>query len=146
MMASDKQDEVPSVCGDCGAPVAKKGTCPKCSSTKKRYLKTIEISAKTNVGINLKHRRPRIKHALVEMFVGRDLRKMVGDFVNKVRRIDRASDRYVERVWTDDGTVMKDVDYRLSEKRGSGSDKPELRSAREAERNTKVKPDRATRA
>ncbi|WFU14419.1 hypothetical protein [Bradyrhizobium sp. CB3481] len=97
------------------------------------FCQTIEYAVKMDSAVTMKHKRPGKKKPLTEVFTGRQLRKAVGDFINKIRRIDRAGDRYTERVWDDNGVVLKDVEYPLSEKKGSGSDKPELRVAREAE-------------
>ena len=44
-------------------------------------------------------------------------------FVRKFRRMDRATDRYRERLKTEDGKVLKDVDEPRSEHRGHGLDK-----------------------
>lgn len=132
-------EAVPVVCGDCGATLPDSRSCGHCGSAKKQFLKPIFVSARTETGLSLKQKRPGIKKALVELFTGRQLRNAVGDFVTKSRRFDRAADRYTEHVRADDGTVLKDVDHPLSEKRGSGSDKPELRAAREAAQKAKQK-------
>src|SRR5437763_1918267 len=80
------------------------------------------------VGLRMKHFR--ISRWLTDVFSGSDLRRSVGDVVRKYRRIDRANDRYVEHVQTDDGTVLRDVDEALSSHRGHGSAKKSGRTSR----------------
>jgi hypothetical protein len=49
------------------------------------------------------HKRPGVKRPLTELIVGWELRKRPGDYVNKLRRIDRANNHYVERIETEAG-------------------------------------------
>jgi hypothetical protein len=68
------------------------------------------------------------------MFVGKQPRKALGgvviDWVDKFWRKDKPADRYIERVVTEEGEVLKDVDEPLSAHRDHGSDKPELKAER----------------
>jgi hypothetical protein len=68
------------------------------------------------------------------MFVGKQPRKALGGvvigWVDKFWRKDKPADRYIERVVTEEGEVLKDVDEPLSAHRGHGSDKPELKAER----------------
>jgi len=66
------------------------------------------------------------------MVIGKVLRKSIGDFVEKYWRLDRAADRYVEQIKTEDGEILRDVDERLSSHVGHGSDKQEPKAARVA--------------
>jgi hypothetical protein len=77
------------------------------------------------------------------MIVGKQPRKGPGgvflEWVDKFWRKDKPADRYIERVVTEGGEVLRDVDEPLSEHFGHGSDKPQLRAAREAEKALKAK-------
>jgi hypothetical protein len=77
--------------------------------------------------LGFKHKRPGFKKPIAEGFSGWELRKTVGDLVRKLRLIDRENDHYQERVETEQGEVIHQVDHPLSEHRGHGSDKPELK-------------------
>ncbi|MEO3432518.1 hypothetical protein [Inquilinus sp. CAU 1745] len=68
------------------------------------------------------------KDFTVETIQGWELRKSVGDFVQKLRIIDRINGRYVEKIMTKSGEIIKEVTYPLRTKIGYGSDKPELKS------------------
>jgi hypothetical protein len=74
--------------------------------------------------VTAKQKRPGVKKPLTEIFTGSEPRRSVGDFVTKERVIDRANDRYREKVVTDEGEVLRDVDEPLSQHKGRGSDKP----------------------
>jgi hypothetical protein len=63
--------------------------------------------------VKLRQKRPGVRGYLAELFVGRDLRKSVGDFVRKLRLIDHGRKRYVERIETEDGTVLRNIDDAL---------------------------------
>ena len=83
----------------------------------------MSVRAKAQVSLSFKHNRPGIKKPLAEGFSGREKRKSVGDFVNKERRIDRENDLYREKVVTDSGEIIHDVDEPLNKHRGHGSAK-----------------------
>jgi hypothetical protein len=71
----------------------------------------------------MRHTRPGVKGWLTRQFIGWELRKSVGDFVRKHRLIDRVSKRYVEKIATEDGTVLRDVDEPLPQHTGHGTAK-----------------------
>lgn len=73
--------------------------------------------------LSMKHKRPGKKKPIAESFSGSERRKSVGDYVNKERLIDRENDRYKERVVTEDGEVLRNVDEPLSAHHGRGSAK-----------------------
>lgn len=118
-------------CGSCGASLPgastagfeAKTSCHVCGSTTRTI--GIELEAQVQVRASLKavQKRPGVKRPLVELFSGWDLRRSVGDFVKKMRRLDRAADRYQEHVETEDGEVLRSVDEKLTEHIGHGSDK-----------------------
>jgi hypothetical protein len=121
-------------CGECRTPIKNIGPCVACGSPVRCFHQTVNIEVKSQVSVRLLQKRPEIKKPLVDMFSGRDFRKSVGDFINKLRRIDRAENLYVEHLSTDDGTILKDVVEPLDIHFGHGSDKPELKAAGAAER------------
>lgn len=118
-------------CGSCGASLPGAGTaglgtktsCHVCGSTTRTI--GVELEAQVQVRDSLKalQKRPGIKRPLVELFSGWDLRRSVGDFVKKIRRLDRAADRYQEHVETEGGEVLRSVDEKLTEHIGHGSDR-----------------------
>jgi hypothetical protein len=71
----------------------------------------------------MKHKRPGNRKPIAESFSGSQLRKADGDYVDKERLIDRENDRYKERVVTEDGEVLRDVDEPLRVHQGRGSAK-----------------------
>lgn len=64
-----------------------------------------------------------MRKAVAEIISGWELHKRFGDMVEKYRHIDRRNDRYIERIATRDGELIRDVDERLSEHIGHGSAK-----------------------
>jgi hypothetical protein len=74
-------------------------------------------------GTTFKHKRPGKKKPLKEVFVGSQLRKAVGDYIDKRRVIDRENNWYEEYVETETGEVLRNVAHPLSEHTGRGSDK-----------------------
>ncbi len=118
-------------CGSCGEPIDESADvpiedrvpCPQCGSTTRKFSEHLKVEAKAQVGLGFKHKRPGSKKPIAEGFTGRELRKSVGDFVDKERLIDRENDRYREKVVTDSGEVIRDVDEPLSEHTDRGSAK-----------------------
>lgn len=82
------------------------------------------MEAKPRVSLGMKHTRPGVKKPLAEGFTGFKLRRTVGDHVEKTRLIDRENNRYMERVVTENGEVLRDVDHKLTDHVGRGSAKP----------------------
>jgi hypothetical protein len=70
---------------------------------------------------------------LSDVFVGRQPRKGPGGvfigWVNKLRRIDKPADRYIEHVATEGGEVLRDIDEPLGVHQGHGSDRADLKAA-----------------
>ncbi len=118
-------------CGSCGVPIDESADvpiedrmpCPQCGSKAREFSVRLKVEAKAQIGLGFKHKRPGSKKPIAEGFTGRELRKSVGDFVDKERLIDRENDRYREKVVTDSGEVIRDVDEPLSEHRDHGSAK-----------------------
>lgn len=121
----------PPACGSCGLtideptgfPVADRTPCPQCGSTARKYFILSKATAKAQPGLGFKQKRPDVKKPLVEGFTGRDLRKRDGDFIQKERLIDRENDKYREKIVTDSGDIIRNVDEPLSKHRGRGSAK-----------------------
>ena len=127
-----KQKKARARCGSCGEPIDESADvpiedrvpCPQCGSTTRKFSEHLKVKAKAQVGLKFKHKRPGSKKPITEGFTGRDLRKSVGDFVDKEQRFDRGKDRrYREKIVTDSGEVIRDVDEPLSEHRNRGSAK-----------------------
>ena len=58
----------------------------------------------------------------LEFKKGADLHRATNTWSELLRVLDRADDRYVERIIAEDGSVIRDVDEPLSEHRGRGAD------------------------
>jgi hypothetical protein len=118
------------VCGECQKRLSDEGPCPHCGSSVRCVDVSLAIESPSNTHVGMRQKRPGSKRPLVEMVIGKVLRKSVGDFVQKYWRLDRAADRYVEHIETEDGEVLRHVDETLREHHGHGSDKPEFKAAR----------------
>ena len=118
-------------CGSCGVPIDEpadlpiedRTPCLQCGSTARKLSVHLKAVAKAQVGVGFKHKRPGRKKPIAEGFTGRQLRTAVGDYVYKERLIDRENDRYREKIVTNSGEVIHDVDEPLSKHRGYGSAK-----------------------
>jgi hypothetical protein len=100
--------------------------CSNCGST----LRTTELTLEDTVKVYPSMRAiketpglPRKKRMRVDLFQGWELRKSVGDMVKKLRRIDRDTRTYEERVETEDGTLLHECKEPLDQHKGHGSDK-----------------------
>jgi hypothetical protein len=117
-------------CSLCGAdvPVELAGqarlACPHCGSLSRAFTVHAESAVEVLSKLRLRQKRPGKKGNLVELIQGWEPRRAVGDFIRKIRRIDRAEDRYFEEVRDASGTLVHHRDHRLSEHTGHGSDKP----------------------
>jgi hypothetical protein len=80
-----------------------------------------------HASIEGKHKRPGFKpkrqNIVMEFFSGIAASHALG-WVRKERRIDRALDRYHERIELLDGTIVHNTDEPLNKHIGHGSDKP----------------------
>jgi hypothetical protein len=94
-------------------------------------------------GLRLKLRRAGSRRIVQEQFVGAD-QSADGSWVEKGTLEDHEADWYAEHVVTPEGTVIRDHQGPLSEHRGHGSDRPELREARDRPKRAKSR--RAHRA
>ena len=123
-------------CSDWGQPIAEEvagAPCATCGSNRQIYQRHVEITATSRTSVGFRHLRPSFKSGgrkrpLAEGFNGWDLRKSIGDFVRKIRHLDRENDRYIEHVQAEDGTVIHHCEERLSEHLKHGSAKPKSTS------------------
>lgn len=106
-------------------PVESRQPCPRCGSTARvRHVKE-SSTASYYTRLRAQQKRPGIRGWLVDLIEGWELRKSVGDMVQKFRLIDKRQrpGHYAEKVTTADGEVIHDVDEPLSKHRGRGSAK-----------------------
>jgi hypothetical protein len=104
---------------------AERTPCPCCGSTRRLAAITLEAKVTAYGWLRGRHKRPGVKGFLVEFITGIEASRAFG-WVRKYRLIDRAKNRYKERVATLSGEVTRDVDEPLTDHRGHGSDKRKL--------------------
>lgn len=139
-------------CGGCGlpmpaienSPVEAREPCPRCGS----LVRANVVSAADSVlalrsSLGLKLRRAGSRAVVQQQFVGAE-RSADGSWVEKATLQDHESDRYLEHVVDPEGTMIHHDEGPLSEHKGRGSDKPGLRAARDAAKQTRAA-ERATR-
>jgi len=123
-----------AICGGCRAPLRFDEPCPACGSTVRCFSQSSHITSTTNVSLRARQKRSGLPGWLVDMFVGKQPRKGPGGviigWVDKLRRIDKAANRYVEHVVTESGQVLRDIDEPLRAHQGHGSDRADIKSAR----------------
>src|SRR5436190_2069226 len=132
-------------CGSCGAmlvespgaPIESRIVC-SCGSLGRHFKCDIVAEIRIHASMRARQKRLGMRGWLVEMIVGKEPHKgphgVFIEWVNKYRRIDKPADRYIERVVTEAGEILRDVDEPLGSHLGHGSDKPKLRLARLAEK------------
>ncbi len=120
-------------CGDCGA-VAEEDepavdvppTCNACGSANCTavIIATTVFTIRDRVeGWHLTPNRRSKKKAAEHFILGAEIRRSTGEFVEKIRHIDRENDHYFEKVTDEAGVVLHHVDEPLSEHWGHGSAK-----------------------
>ncbi|MEK9281175.1 acyltransferase [Bradyrhizobium sp. ISRA442] len=128
-------------CSVCGEPRGDEPTCAKCGSSARTFSQESCIGVKTRVSARMRQRRLGAGRWLVDMIVGHEPRRAKGGvlmgWVEKFWRMDRPADLYQERVVTEDGQVLRDVEEPLSAHFGHGSDRPDLKEERERTRRGK---------
>ena len=134
-------------CGRCGrtlpdsenGPVDQRRPCPDCRSLARRFERTMAEAISIRDSLATKLIRGATGEVAQEQFVGADHTKADGSWTEKTVLVDHETDRYVERVVRErDGAIVRDVDEPLSAHTGRGSDRPDLRAAREAARRQKA--------
>lgn len=120
------------LCSKCGlsldepsdlAPV-RRTSCPACGSLVRDISVFAEDHAEVHERVGLKVRKAGVRKPVLEGMSGEDLAVSTGRWVHKERTIDRAGDRYRERVVDQQtGEVLRDVDEPLSDHRERGSAK-----------------------
>ena len=120
--------------------------CPCCGSTGRQYSQLLQTATKPTVTLQraisktlhsairpllwfrLKHKRPGVSGYITDLIGGWELRKAVGDFILKFRRIDWGTKPkwYQERIELESGEVTRDVSEPLKDHQNRGSAKPKL--------------------
>ena len=128
-----------TLCGECAAvldersdlAVEQRRPCPSCGSLARRFELELAGSVDLRSALGLKARHEGDSRPFVEHFSGADFSTRWRRWMDKVRRIDRANDRYDEVV-TDPqtGEVMHETHEPLSQHRGHGSVRSQSGSSR----------------
>jgi len=103
--------------------------CPNCGSTSRHLERTAEDHVTMHSSLGLKHVRGETGRVAQEQVVG-DAQSADGSWVDKAVIRDHEKDLYREVIVYGDGTKTVNEEP-LSEYRGHGSDKSELRDSRE---------------
>lgn len=117
------------ICSHCGIDRADNvaGTpCEQCGKVGRTANKPITVETTPLPSIEGKMRSTRYtgkKKLRIQWFDGWQLRKSVGDMVQKLRRLDRDADWYDEVVKEADGTIIHENHEKLSDHQGHGSAK-----------------------
>ena len=127
-------------CGDCGEVLptdwisnAKlQRSCLTCGSKQFKIVMAIEETAKIEVHDQMRakvkdHTRRSKDKLRQDVIAGDDFRVSEGDYVDKLRVIDRDQKSYKEKIVDKKtGEVIRDVEHPLSDHTGHGSAKPEV--------------------
>jgi len=117
-------------CGKCGEPVPEDHSpCPSCGATTRNLTRTVndELTLRSSLGLIATHGSGEVFH---EQYVGDSL-SADGVWVREEWVRDKDVDLERHKVVFPDGRPDHRHEGRLTEKRGHGSDKPELRAQRE---------------
>jgi hypothetical protein len=124
------------VCGSCGAtleessdtPAESRTPCTSCSSTARRFHKTLENTIAPHSKLAFKAKRGGKGRPFLWGVVGDDLHRKTGQWNRLERVFDRIYNRYHELI-TDPrtGEVLKQCDEPLSQHTGHGDDKKNRR-------------------
>lgn len=125
-----------AVCGNCGyvhtdlerirsQTAAERTPCPTCGSTAINWQLDLSDQVTLHSSLKVKAKEPGRKKPAVELRTGDDLHRKSGRWMKLVRRIDRKTNRYTEKVEDPEtGNVIHESDEPLTDHRGHGSDKP----------------------
>lgn len=125
-------------CSACKVPHSGEGgkPCEACG----HIGRTIAITVQENVGIQTSFRaqgyeggKSRKKGLFTDLRERWQQSIELGEEVHRVQHIDKRADRYTEIVRDKQGKIIHETDEPLSEHKGRGSDKPELRRKRAIE-------------
>jgi hypothetical protein len=121
-------DEMEIICADCNSVLQNQNEkCKKCGSTKK-VIKLIfrdtmpEIHDSLRFKVKDKTKNSR-KNPVLDVFQGDEIYKCTGEWVNKVRELDKTNNRYYENVEILDGKILHHCDEKLTDHQGHGSAK-----------------------
>ena len=119
-------------CGQCGnvlpedpsIPVEARIPCPKCGSTTRGFAVAVSSTVELHSKLRLKARHAAGGRPYLEQTVGSDLHRKTGIWMRLERVLDRASNRYRERVTNPKtGEIVHECDEPLSDHQGHGSAK-----------------------
>jgi hypothetical protein len=112
-------------------PVAERRPCAVCGSLNRMIGRSIDDRLTIRDGVGTELRRAGSKKVVQKTYAGWTT-SSDGTLVRKTQTRDHEADVYQESVWTEDGTLLHHDSSSLTEHTGRGSDKPELRAARDA--------------
>ena len=113
---------------DCNSSLSTQNDkCESCGSNRKIidltfYENSLELNESLTFKVKDQTKTGKRKIAL-EVFTGNDKRKSKNDWVQKERIIDRANDKYGEKVVTSNGEILRDVNSSLKEHTDRGTAK-----------------------
>jgi uncharacterized Zn finger protein (UPF0148 family) len=119
-------------CGACGVALAEEpgktpASCPACGSTRRHYSVALfeKVEVHERLATKVKDpRRPGKSKIRVESVSGDDLYRKTGEWNKLERSIDRANNRYREKIVDPrTGAVLSTVDEPLDQHQGHGSAK-----------------------
>jgi len=122
-------------CGSCGIeldespsiPIYERKPCPNCGSLNRHVAITINDTFELHDNLVAKGSRPDSKKPFIEQFVGDDLQKSNGKWMEKQRVIDRDNDKYDEVVKNPEtGEIIHECHEPLSKHIGHGTTKSKM--------------------
>ena len=120
-------EDMKIICADCNTILSNENDkCNKCGSTNKIINIYIEDKISTHEAIRYKVKdetKNSKKNPVLEVLQGEEIQKCTGEWVNKVRKIDKTNDRYYEHIETLDGKEIHHCDEKLTDHQGHGNAK-----------------------
>jgi hypothetical protein len=115
-------------CSGCGfelppEDINERKPCPKCGSLARDLSILVQDELKVREAITYKMKAMGEKKPSIEGKFGASLNRDTGEYYNIEQLVDRKNDRYVKRITTEGGTVLRNDDGKLSEHQGFGSAK-----------------------
>jgi hypothetical protein len=132
LVSTDTVLDVATVsCGECshvldeppGADPAVRTPCPRCGGLTRNFDQAVGGTVTPHSTLAAKARPATGGKPYAEIRTGADVHRASGTWSRLHRVIDRRHDHYLERIIAEDGSVVRDVDERLTDHRGHGADK-----------------------
>ncbi len=101
--------------------------CPNCGSSVRHFGAHLFEPTTLHQKLAVKAKHPGSKRAFLESVAGDDLHRDSGNWSHVERVIDRSANRYRERIVSENGEVVREVDEPLTAHRGRGSAKARAR-------------------